>query len=230
MPVIKSTDTPRYAAFSMTDIEQEAAALLEGAKRRSVAILEQARQQAAEQRQKGYDAGLAKGRDEGHAQGYAKGLDEGQAAAYAGGREALQALADSMTSVLRGFNEERARLATAATDEVPRLAVAIAERVCKRAGRFDPEVCHANATAALRLVMRSHDVKLHAHPADCENLRTLLPTIQKRWPALTHVELVEDANVDRGGCRVHTEGGLVDADLRTQLDRVAADLVPGEEA
>ena len=222
--------SPRYAAFSMTDIEQEAAALLEGAKRRSVAILEQARQQAAEQRQKGYDAGLAKGREEGHAEGYAKGREEGQATAYAEQREALAALADSMTSVLRGFNDERARLATAATDEVPKLAVAIAERVCKRAGRLDPEVCAANATAALRLVMRSHDVKLHAHPKDCENLKTLLPTIQKRWPALTHVELVEDANLARGGCRVHTEGGLVDADLKTQLDRVAADLVPGDDA
>ena len=227
MPVIKSTTSPRYVAFSMTDIEKEAAALLEGAKRRAVAILEMARQQAAEQRQKGHDAGLEKGRQEGHADGHAKGLEEGRLAAYNEHRGRLQELADAMTAVLRDFNAERAALATRATDEVPKLAVAIAERVTKRAGRLDPEVCQANATAALRLVMRSHDVKLHAHPDDCETLKLLLPTIQRRWPALTHVELVEDANLARGGCRVHTEGGLIDADLQTQLDRVAADLVPG---
>ena len=226
MPVIKSVEAPRYEAFSMTDIEQEAAALLEGAKRRSVAILETARQQAVETKQKGHAEGLELGRAAGHAEGLAKGLDEGRAKAHAEHAAKLETLADSMTRVLRAFNDERAALAQRATAEVPRLAVAIAEKVCKRAGRYDPEVCAANATSALRLVMRSHDVKLHAHPEDCDNLRKLLPTIKRRWPALTHVELIEDPDLDRGGCRVLTEGGLVDAALQTQLDRVAVDLVP----
>ena len=39
----------------------------------------------------------------------------------------------------------------------------------------------------------------------------------------------EDAAVGRGGCRVRTTHGSIDATLETQLERVVHTLLPGEE-
>jgi flagellar biosynthesis/type III secretory pathway protein FliH len=53
-----------------------------------------------------------------------------------------------------------------------------------------------------------------------------LPLLRLEWPSLRHVELVEDATLSPGGCRVFTRGGRIDADLDEQLDRVIDELLP----
>ncbi len=47
------------------------------------------------------------------------------------------------------------------------------------------------------------------------------------WP-VGHVELVDDATLSPGGARIFTLGGMVDADLDVQIDRIVADLVPSK--
>ncbi len=232
MPVLKSsspsTDTRAFVAFSLMDIEREAASLLEGAKRRAAAIVQHAREEAEVARKKGYETGYEEGKRNGHADGHVEGQAIGKREAFAEHTVKLNDLAEVLQTTLRTFNTEREQLAARAGSEVPQLAVAVAARVVKRAGAFDPQVCIANSTAALRLVMRAHDVKLHVHPDDFSLIKATLPELKRRWPALTHIELTEDATLMRGGCRVTTEGGLIDADLQMQLDRIAADLIPEE--
>lgn len=230
MPVIKSIERPASLPFSMADIEHEAAALLEEARRRSVSIVEQARNEAAEMRQAGYDEGLEQGRRTGQEEGLIQGREEGRQQAIEEHREALEGLSQALEGVLHAFDVEREALVARAASEVPRLAIAIADRVCKRSTAADPAICQANVNAALRLVMKARDVRLHVNPADAVAIRDLLPGIGRQWPSLAHIELVETGDIARGGCRVVTEGGLIDADLNTQLERISADLVPGQEA
>jgi len=47
---------------------------------------------------------------------------------------------------------------------------------------------------------------------------------------MSHVELLEDAALSPGGCRIFTAGGCVDGDLDVQLDRVIAQLLPVDDA
>jgi flagellar assembly protein FliH len=229
MPLLKATaDSRPFLEFSMTDIEREAAALLEGAKRRAEAIQARGREEAERAKAAAYEVGFAEGRAAGHAEGLEAGRQEGRSAAHEKHLATLSQLAESLDAILRAFNADREQLAARAGNEVPHLAVAIAGRVVKRAAAVDPGVCIANSTAALRLVMRAHDVKLLVHPDDFSTIKDLLPEFGRRWPALTHIELLEDADLHRGGCRVQTAGGLVDADLQAQLDRIAKDLIPDE--
>jgi flagellar biosynthesis/type III secretory pathway protein FliH len=44
------------------------------------------------------------------------------------------------------------------------------------------------------------------------------------------VQVIEDASIAPGGCRVFTTQGEIDADLDRQIDRIAADLLPVQEA
>jgi flagellar biosynthesis/type III secretory pathway protein FliH len=49
------------------------------------------------------------------------------------------------------------------------------------------------------------------------------------WPQLKHIEIVHDASIAPGGCRIFTARGQVDGDLDTQLDRVIGELLPNNE-
>jgi flagellar biosynthesis/type III secretory pathway protein FliH len=54
----------------------------------------------------------------------------------------------------------------------------------------------------------------------------LLPRLKVHWPNVTHVQLVEDASIAPGGCRLFTAQGEIDAELARQIDRIAMDLLP----
>ena len=78
----------------------------------------------------------------------------------------------------------------------------------------------------MKLAVGAADVRIAIHPAQRATLTAALPALRAEWPLLKHVELIEDAALGPGGCRIHTRGGLIDADLDTQLDRVIEDLLP----
>jgi flagellar assembly protein FliH len=131
-----------------------------------------------------------------------------------------------MTQAVSELDAARLALEAESKTAVIRLAIAIAERVTKRLGVLDHEVAVANVDEALRLVVHTADVRIAVHPTQRATLADVLPRIQAKWPALKHVELVEDAAITPGGCRIYSGGGEVDADLELQLARIAEELVP----
>ncbi|MEO6436591.1 MAG: FliH/SctL family protein, partial [Tepidisphaeraceae bacterium] len=116
---------------------------------------------------------------------------------------------------------------SAAIADAVELGVAIAERVAKRCGLVDPRVLHENVRAAMKLTVRaSSSLRIVIHPSQRATLSTFVADLQAEWPALGRAEIVEDETISPGGCRMHTAHGGIDADLRTQLDRIAAKLLP----
>jgi flagellar assembly protein FliH len=113
---------------------------------------------------------------------------------------------------------------------VVKLAIAIARRVTKRQGQADPQVLMANLVEAMKLVVHAADVRIAVHPSQQQTLADELPRLRLAWPRLQHVDLVEDASLSPGGCRILTHQAQVDADLDVQLDRVVADLFPADSA
>jgi flagellar biosynthesis/type III secretory pathway protein FliH len=56
-----------------------------------------------------------------------------------------------------------------------------------------------------------------------------MPELMREFRQFKHVQLVSDAEVDRGGCVVSHEHGRVDGTLATQLRRVVELLLPDAE-
>jgi len=99
-------------------------------------------------------------------------------------------------------------------------------RVTKRQGLIQPEVLTDNLAEAMKRVVKSADVRVAINPAQRKTLDAAPPRLAMQWPALEHVKVIEDAGIAPGGCRILTENGLVDADLDTQLNRIAEELLP----
>jgi flagellar assembly protein FliH len=124
----------------------------------------------------------------------------------------------------------RAELESDALADVVKLAIAIARRVTKRQGLIEPAVLAENLREAVKQLIRRDDVRIAIHPRQRATLDDMLDRLKIEWPQMERVEVVEDESISPGGCRVTGGQGEIDATLQTQLDRIAADLIPDSKA
>ena len=227
MPVIKSNNAPLgLSPFSMKDIEQQARAILLRAQQQAEQLITEAQITAAELKDKAIAEGIIDGRKEGSAKGIEEGKKAGQQQALNEHKQQLTQLINSLMAASKELNTSRKQLEATATTEVVKLAVAIARRVTKRYGELDPNVLTANVSEAMKLVVQSTDIRIAVNPAQHDTLTKALPHLKLVWPALEHVRLADDVTIAKGGCRISAGQGHVDADLDTQIDRIASELLP----
>ena len=212
-------------AFSFEDLEGKARAVLDQAHAQTRQIVahaeEEGRRRAAQLEKEAYPRGLEQGRREGFEQVRAEAADT----ALQEARQDLAQLVQALAAGLEAFEDSKRRLLASAECGLLELALAIARRVCKHdVGASSAAAC-ANARALLKMVKHEGDLELHLDPAEYEKLCQAMPELVASTDRLTHVEVVADAAVRRGGCVLHTRDGTIDASVDTQLDRIAAALV-----
>lgn len=230
MPVIKSNNAPSgLMPFSMKDIEQQARAILLRARQQAEQLLTDAQHAAEALKEEQKALGLAEGQQAGRAAGLEEGKKLGHQQALVEHKQQLTQLINGLTTASKELNASRKQLEATATTEVVKLAVAIARRVTKRYGELDPNVLTANVSEAMKLVVQSTDIRIAVNPSQRDTLTKALPQLKMVWPALEHVSLADDATIAKGGCRISAGAGHVDANLDTQIDRIASELLPGGE-
>ena len=106
------------------------------------------------------------------------------------------------------------------------LSTAIARKVTKRQAAIDPAVLTENVREALRLTVHATDIHIVLNPAQRQLLLDELPTLQRHYANLQHVQLLDDPAIEPGGCRLITRHGGVEAEIDKQLERVIAELMP----
>ncbi len=228
MGLIKSINAPpALAPFSMRDIESQAQAMLLRARQAAERLLVEAQKEAEVLK----DQATAQGYAEGHREGTAKGLNDGRKSGHDGAlaeyKEKFSLVWTALTAMVKELEAVRLDLEAAGLTEVVQLASSIARRVTKRQAMIDPGVLLENIHAAMKLAVAAADVRIVIHPEQRKTLLEELPKLQMNWPNLKHVELVDDAAVSPGGCRILTKQGEVDAEIDGQLDRVIGELLPG---
>ena len=218
MPLIKAAIATTTVRLSLRDIEAEARDHLASAREESERILAAARERAGEIGASAMEEGYRQGYERGSADARREGIE--QVAEQTG--LAIEALARAAASM----EASRAELESAALGDVVKLAIAIARRVTKRQGRVDPSVLSENLREAVKQLIRRDDIRVAIHPTQRTALEEMLAQLRIEWPQIERVEIVEDDSVSPGGCRVSGGQGEIDAALETQLDRIAADLIP----
>lgn len=230
MGLIKAQHAPpALAPFSLRDIEQQAQEILLRARQKAEQLLAHAQVEAQKLRAHEKALGSAEGREEGLRAGYDEGLAAGTAQALDEHRASFTQLITALNDASQQIEQSRRQLEEEAMGEVVRLAIAIADRVTKRRASLEPQVLTDNVVAAVKMVVHAADLRIAVNPAQKQRLQEILPQLAMQWPSLQHVELIDDANVSLGGCRLHTRHGIVDADLNEQLNRIAAELVPARD-
>lgn len=112
------------------------------------------------------------------------------------------------------------------TPQLVRLALEIAEKIVGKAVEEDPAITESVLERARREVADAKRLRILLHPADYRALaETAAELVQIGQQRGRQIEVVAAEDVGRGGCRLETEIGEVDATIPVQLDEVRRQLL-----
>jgi len=164
----------------------------------TVAQLEHIQQQAHEE---GYNAGYAKG--------------------YAEGAQKAHAEAQRLAEMIGALEKELQQVDQQIAQDLLNLALEIAKQMLQQTLKVKPDLLLGVVREAIsELPHFNQHANLVLHPADAELVRTSM------GEQLTHTDwkIFEDAQMERGGCRVETANSQIDATLATRWKRVVSSI------
>lgn len=177
----------------------------------------QARQEPAESPLPSWRAHLAAVRQEGYEEGYRDGLIalEGFKKSYA------DQMSERVGQLLRSFDGELSALESEMAQALAHTAVLLARQVLRDELQARPEAVAQVAREALDTIAASaRQVTVRVHPDDLPLVGNVAQdTLQARG-----ARLLADPAITRGGCRVESDLGAVDASIETRWARAAASL------
>jgi len=147
-------------------------------------------------------------------QGYRDGYQEGMAKA----KEEGEAIREMALDVLKQAEESRRRTLASLEGDIINLAREIAERLLSAQLSLDPEIIFNVAVESLRLVADRLQVVLYINPAELALYEKRKKELLSLLPAKAELQVIADASIQLGGCRVETEHGRVDATVETRRE------------
>jgi flagellar biosynthesis/type III secretory pathway protein FliH len=227
MGIFKSKSGASPSPFQIRNLDAEASAQIEEARKKADAIIRGAKEEAA-RIVKSADAERAAVQARGFAAGREEGIEKGRAesrlAALAEAQGRLSpgaARVESLLAQLGPALENAVRRATTDAEAgVIRLALAIARAVVKREVSIDESIVRSNVAAAIALAARRGGLEIRVHPADRVLMDQFSPELAERFDGLEIVRVVEDESVGRGGAKVAWAEGTADAGIAEQLAQI----------
>jgi flagellar biosynthesis/type III secretory pathway protein FliH len=207
-----SPSAPAGAAASFVDVSAEIRALLDRARQEAAGIVQAAQCQAEQLRRQAEQESRREAEQRCREQLHAE-VDRQLATVLPALERVLDALQAERVAYLRGCEHG-----------VLQLAIAIAERLIRRALHVQPEITLDLIREALELAGGSPQIRVRLHPADCERLQAAIEELVRLRGLESVVQLLPDAAVSPGGCLVQTESGTIDQRFESQLARIEEEL------
>jgi flagellar assembly protein FliH len=168
-------------------------------------------------------------REEARREGLELGRKEGREAAAQAERERVGRECAPLAGVLEkagsALEEARRGILARAERDLLTLALEIARRVLKAEASRGAATPLENLTRALELTARRQEVRIEVHPEDLALVEAYLPTLRRRFADLGSVAFEAAESVGRGGARVRTREGSVDASIAAQLEEIERGLL-----
>jgi flagellar biosynthesis/type III secretory pathway protein FliH len=143
-----------------------------------------------------------------------------QSVAQNAAREAAEAEQAKVAALYTALRAREERSAEEQIDKSVELARVLAERLLGESLQVDPLTVAKLARQALAEAQGARTVRIEAHPDDIATLKEHVTMLNIGQVA----SISPDATLERGSLRLHTDLGTIDAQLRPQLERLAAAL------
>ena len=135
-----------------------------------------------------------------------------------------QELLDAARRVVAALAEARRCVLADAADEVLDLAIMLAERIVTKVAGDNIGAAKGNMVKALELVGLGGQVVVKVNPAQLQALVEFFGDTSGMSGA-GDVKIVPDEQISRGGVKVESAHGRIDATIETQLDNVVRALL-----
>lgn len=109
------------------------------------------------------------------------------------------------------------------------LALQVARCVILRVQEEDRMLVLRTVEEALERARERQQLTLHVHPDSLKILEIHQMDIIQKFDDLKTIKFEEDRRVDRGGVRIETPSGIIDARIRTQIDEIIQFVLPQKD-
>lgn len=155
-------------------------------------------------------------REEARKAGFAAGYSEATQTVEQELRGQVVSLRQMVDSAVQAHNQ----FLRQSQNEVGRLAVAIAKKIIGRELSVNPKIVTEIVAQAIKEANITGACRIRVNPADFELLSPAWETIPSLQPSDRKWELLADKKVTRGGCIIEADGGMLDAQIESQLEQV----------
>jgi flagellar assembly protein FliH len=156
---------------------------------------------------------------------FVKGFAQGERAGAEAAAERGEAMLRRLTETIEELTTLRATMIRQTERQMVQLALALARRIVHREVSLDQDLVIAMARVALDRLGESARVTVRLHP---DEFAATAAARAAEWTGST-VEVLADTRVPRGGCRVESEFGTMEAGVDAQMQELARALL-GEDA
>ncbi len=188
----------------------EAARLLDEARQEAELIREKARKELAEAKKRAEEL-------EGEA--YSQGFEQGKKDGLEIGRLQSEAAAKRFEKVIQGISRQAETLFVKHEAQLVSLSMEVARKLVLREIKSDPSIVLESIRAALTQAVSGNNLTIYLNPKDLELAKTFA-TDELEVSAGMAMELKGDPKIERGGCLIESEFGLVDATMKAKWEAV----------
>jgi flagellar assembly protein FliH len=154
---------------------------------------------------------------------FAKGYEQGERAGLQAGGERATAMLRRLEQTLVELAALRHEMIRQTERQMVQLALAIAKRIVRREIALDRDLTQTMVRLALERLGDSTSVSVRLHPEDF----AAIGAGANQWER-SHVSVVADRDVSRGGCLVESDFGSIDGSIEAQFQELARALLAEE--
>ncbi len=136
----------------------------------------------------------------------------------------MEMLLPTLEQLVAQINDAKGELLAQWECSALKVTTAIAERIVRRELTCQPQIKLDLIAEALRLATGGSEMSLHVSAGDYEQLRPQIERLAQAMCQLAPTDIVADAEISAGGCRVTTRCGIVDHRIEAQIERIEQEL------
>lgn len=151
---------------------------------------------------------------------YDKGFAAGETDGLRAGEKKMQNLAEALSAIIDSLSGLRGELVKQYETELLDLILAVCRKIIYCEVSLDSRVIRETVRHILTDAPAGQPITLRLNPKDMEAVEELISSAEVSATDMNRVTLKSDTSVSRGGCRMETPHGDMDAVIETRIKHV----------
>lgn len=136
------------------------------------------------------------------------------------GREEAASKIEEALTVINQAVKERKKIIKDSESEILRLSLRVAEQIIRSEVSLHRDVCLNIVAEAIGRVSDREQIIVKVNREDAEYLKRYKDRLANMMDGIKSFSIIEDANVEPGGCVIETNLGFIDARISTKLKAI----------
>lgn len=156
---------------------------------------------------------------------YEEGFQKGETEGLASGKSQIEEIVGRLGTIISDIEAFWPDLVSLHEEKILSLVCKISEQVVYGQVQIDNEVVKKSILEAFRILPEPEKVSIFINNEDYDYIETVKDDIFKDAKDLKQVSIISDESITRGGCRVESEKGDVDATLESRLGAIKENII-----